>query len=494
MSADLPVSLYTAAQVRELDRRAIEGHGIPGYTLMCRAGAAALDRLRRQWPKARTLAVCCGPGNNGGDGYVLARLALAAGLSVRVVAATDPVRLHGEAARAWQDWQACDQPLSTPDEALEGADVIVDGLLGTGLVRPVEGDMAHLIRRINQAGKPVLALDIPSGLNADTGAVMGGVVAADLTLSFIGLKLGLMTGAGPACRGALFLDGLGVPDSVYQDLPPVARRVLPERPRGFPRRPRDAHKGHFGHVLMIGGGLGMPGAVRLAGEAAARVGAGLVTLATHPDHARLIPQARPELMCHGIQRPGDLEVLLARAGVVAVGPGLGTDDWGRRVWARLKDWTGPMVVDADALNLLAAAPHCREHWILTPHPGEAGRLLGRATAEIQADRPGAATAISGRYGGVCVLKGAGSLIRDASGLSLCDTGNPGMASGGMGDVLTGIIAGLLAQQLPVGGTLGESAALGCWVHGAAADRAARSGERGLLASDLLCHLREVINP
>ncbi|WP_412852422.1 NAD(P)H-hydrate dehydratase [Ectothiorhodospira shaposhnikovii] len=493
MSADLPEALYTAAQVRELDRRAIEDHGIPGYTLMCRAGAAALDRLRRQWPGARTLAVCCGPGNNGGDGYVLARLALEAGLSVRVVAATDPARLRGEAERAWRDWQACGQPLSAPDEALAAADVIVDGLLGTGLTRAVEGDMARLIRSINRAAGPILALDIPSGLNADTGAVMGCVVEADVTLSFIGLKLGLMTGAGPACRGELFMDGLGVPAPVFDDLPPAARRVRPDLSRAFPPRSRDAHKGHFGHVLVIGGGQGMPGAVRLAGEAAARVGAGLVTLATHPDHAALIPLARPELMCHGIQRPGDLEVLLARADVVAVGPGLGTGDWGRRLWARLGDWDGPMVVDADGLNLLAAAPRCREDWILTPHPGEAARLLGCDTATIQADRPGAAAAIVRRHGGVCVLKGVGSLIRDASGLHLCDTGNPGMASGGMGDVLTGIIAGLLAQHLPAGGSLAESAALGCWVHGAAADRAARVGERGLLASDLLCHLREVIN-
>lgn len=494
MSADLPEALYTAAQVRELDRRAIEDQGIPGYALMCRAGAAALDRLRIQWPLARTLAVCCGPGNNGGDGYVLARLALEAGLSVRVVAAIDPARLHGEAAQAWRDWQILGQPLAAPDEALAGADVIVDGLLGTGLTRPVEGDIARLIRSINQTAAPVLALDIPSGLNADTGAVMGCVVEADVTLSFIGLKLGLMTGAGPACRGELFMDGLGVPAPVFDDLPPAARRVRPVRSRAFPRRSRDAHKGHFGHVLVIGGGRGMPGAARLAGEAAARVGGGLVTLATHPDHARLIPQACPELMCHGIRHPDDLNDLLARATVVAVGPGLGSGDWGRRLWAHLGDWDGPMVVDADALNLLAASPRCREHWVLTPHPGEAARLLDCDTATIQADRPGAAAAIARHYGGVCVLKGAGSLIRDASGLSLCDTGNPGMASGGMGDVLTGIIAGLLAQRLPAGGTRGESAALGCWVHGAAADRAARVGERGLLASDLLFHLREVINP
>ncbi|SEQ44401.1 NAD(P)H-hydrate epimerase [Ectothiorhodospira magna] len=493
MPIPLPEALYTAAQVRELDRRAIEDQGIPGYTLMGRAGAAALERLQRQWPQAGTLAIYCGPGNNGGDGYVLARLAHEAGLSVQVVAATDPARLRGEAALAWQDWHALGQPLSTPETALDGADVIVDALLGTGLTRAVEGDLARLIHRINQTPTPVLALDIPSGLNGDTGAVMGAVIEADVTLSFIGLKLGLMTGAGPACRGALFLDELEVPASVFDALPPAARRFWPHGSRAFPPRPRDAHKGHCGHVLVIGGGQGMPGAARLAAEAAARTGAGLVSLATHPDHAAFIPLARPELMCHGIHCPDDLKGLLARADVVAMGPGLGTGDWGQRLWAYLGDWHGPIVVDADALNLLAAAPQYREDWILTPHPGEAGRLLGCDTPTIQVDRPGAAAAITRRYGGVCVLKGAGSLIQDAAGLWLCDTGNPGMASGGMGDVLTGIIAGLLAQGLPVDDTLAASAALGCWVHGAAADRAARSGERGLLASDVLCHLPEVIN-
>jgi len=258
----------------------------------------------------------------------------------------------------------------------------------------------------------------------------------------------------------------------------------------LPPRPRASHKGDYGHVLVVGGDHGMAGAVRLAGEAAARVGSGLVSVATRLDHAAVIAAARPELMCHGVECARDLCVLLQRASVVAIGPGLGQSAWARELLAALLQTHSPLVVDADALNLLAQEPTRRDHWILTPHPGEAARLLDMTTGQIQADRLYAVQALQQRYGGVCVLKGAGSLVCASGSIAICEAGNPGMASGGMGDVLTGIIAGLLAQGL----SLVDAACAGVYIHAKAGDRAAQEGERGLLASDLMPHLRQLVNP
>jgi NAD(P)H-hydrate epimerase len=244
-------------------------------------------------------------------------------------------------------------------------------------------------------------------------------------------------------------------------------------------------------VLIVGGDHGMPGALRLAGEAALRSGAGLVSLATRPAHAAGIPLTRPELMCHGVQQAAQLAPLLKRATVVAVGPGLGTGEWGRGLFGALLDSPLSLVVDADALNLLAREPLRRGNWILTPHPGEAARLLGIEVAEVEKDRFAAVRALSERYGGTVVLKGAGTLIHtEGHPVAVCDRGNPGMASGGMGDVLTGVIAALRAQGLDDA----AAAEAGVWVHAAAGDRAAQEGERGLLAGDLMAALRAELNP
>jgi ADP-dependent NAD(P)H-hydrate dehydratase / NAD(P)H-hydrate epimerase len=487
----LPSALYTAAQVRELDRRAIEDHGIAGYTLMERAGQAAFDTLRRRWPGAQRLGVLCGPGNNGGDGYVIARLARAAGLAVWLVEAADPGRLKGDAARARADWTAAGGEPLTAGAAWPGADVLVDALLGTGLDRAVEGRFAGLIDAINAAGLPVLAVDIPSGLNADTGAVLGRAVRAAVTVSFIGLKTGLFTGEGPRPAAARCC-------STIWPYPPMCEPAWSRRPSAWTRpvspvsggaraAPTRAISATCWWWVVTGA---CRGAARMAGEAAARTGAGLVSVATHPDHAALLPLVRPELMVHGVAGPGDLYSLLARSTVLAVGPGLGRGDWGRGLLARLLETGLPMVVDADALNLLAGEPVHRETWVLTPHPGEAGRLLGTDAARVQADRLAAAARIQQDFGGVCVLKGAGTVIRDGRDAAICTGGNPGMASGGMGDVLTGVIAALIAQ----GVALPEAARLGVCIHAEAADRAARAGERGLLASDVIAELRAVVNP
>lgn len=485
----MPDALYRAAQVRELDRLAIAG-GIPVDELMARAGAAALALLRTRWPRARRLVVVCGSGNNGGDGYVLARRARESGLDVSVAAVGGAVRANAaQAARA-----ACEaRGVRIGDaRALDAgdADLIVDGLLGIGLDRAVSGEMRDVIDAINAAGVPVLALDVPSGLNADTGAIMGVAVRAEATIAFIGLKLGLYTGAGRAQAGEIYFDTLGVPHAIYTKVAPAARRLSVERLRALVNKRRaDAHKGTFGHVLVVGGAPGMAGAVRLAGEAAYRVGAGLVTVATHPDHAPTVSAARPELIAHGVRAAREMMPLVNRADVIALGPGLGQEPWSQALWAAALEARKPMIVDADALNLLAHEPLRRDDWVLTPHPGEAARLLGTTTAEIQADRLSAVAELHARYGGTIVLKGSGTLVGgDAVTTELCDAGNPGMASGGMGDVLTGVIAGLAAQGL----SLYDAARLGVWLHATAGDAAAEEGEAGMIASDIFPHLRRCL--
>ena len=493
--SDLPTSLYRADQVRELDRVAIEDLGIPGAVLMERAGLAAYRAMRRQWPRAKRVVILCGIGNNGGDGFVVARNAREAGLEVSVCHVGDPQRLAGDARGAYDAMERvglCSVEFATG--ALDGAEVAVDALFGTGLDREVRGPWAEAVAALNDAPVPVLAVDIPSGLHADTGRVLGVAVHADLTVTFIGLKQGLFTGDGPACCGMVLFDDLAVPGAVYDCVEPSARRMDYATVRGvLAARGRTAHKGDFGHVLVIGGDTGFAGAARMAGEAAARVGAGLVSVATRSAHAPAMAMSRPELMCRGTEDPAELEPLATRASVLAVGPGLGQTDWGRAMLESAMRAERPMVLDADGLNLLARGEDVsrRDDWVLTPHPGEAARLLACSPAEIQGDRFAALDTLAKRYGGVWVLKGSGTIAGDATAEpSVATVGNPGMATGGMGDVLTGVIAGLLAQGLP---TL-DAARLGVCIHGRAADLAAADGERGLLACDLMPHLRPLANP
>ncbi|NUR22366.1 NAD(P)H-hydrate dehydratase [Frateuria sp.] len=484
-------ALYTVAQVRMLDRRAIEDLGIPGYELMRRAAAAAFAGLRRCWPQAQRIAVYCGPGNNGGDGFLLALLAREAGLAVEALTLADASG-EGDAVRARDACRQGGVPVRRWDEtsALPEADVHVDALSGTGLDRPPQPLAAALIERINASGAPVLALDVPSGLNADTGQCPGVAVRAALTVTFIAAKRGLHTGQAAACTGRIELATLGLPESLWQASPPDAHLL---ESACLPPRPRNVHKGHNGHVLAIGGDHGTAGAIRLCGEAALRGGAGLVSVATQPEHLMALNAARPELMAHAVGGPQALEPLLGRASVLAVGPGLGQGAWGHALWLTALDSRQPLVLDADGLNLLAAEPRrfdTARQVVLTPHPGEAARLLGCLVAEVERDRFAASRALAQRFGAVTALKGAGSLIAHPDGrLDVCPWGNPGMASGGMGDLLTGLVAALLAQ----GCSAWDAARVGVGLHARAGDDAARGGERGLIASDLLPPLRRLLN-
>jgi NAD(P)H-hydrate epimerase len=497
-----PTAIYSAAQVRALDAWEIEKRRVPGFTLMTRAAEGALKILRARWPQARRVAVVCGAGNNGGDGYVLARLARLAGLEALVLAAAPPDKLGGDARRAMEEWLATGgsaHPFVA--DALSGSDVIVDGLLGIGLTGAPRAESLAVIRAINAAKRPVLALDIPSGVNADSGAVAEAAVRAEVTVSFVALKSGLFLGAGPEHAGVVLLDDLGVVVPQAPQFQPLMRRIdEAELASVLPRRARESHKGTHGRVLVIGGGAGMPGALRLAGEAALRVGAGLVTVAGAADNLVAVTATRPELIYLPVSASTSLDDAIHACDVLAIGPGLGTGDWARRLWAQVRSAGIPAVVDADALNLLAASPgKLPENWIITPHPGEAARLLGVSTQAVQADRLGSARELRAKYGAVAVLKGAGTLVCSGSArsadmgvseLAICDRGNPGMATAGMGDVLTGVIAGLRAQCADSA----EAARLGVLVHALAGDSAAQGGQRGLIASDVIAELRGWVNP
>lgn len=465
---------------------------------MQRAAGAALAILRERWPVAARIAVICGGGNNAGDGFVLARLARAAGLQVLVACVTDPQSLRGDAARAYADWQAGGNALSPVFAALNGADVVVDALLGIGVDRDLAGDFAAAVEMINAPAlenpskRRVLALDIPSGLDADSGEVHGVAVRADVTVSFIAGKPGLWLGQGPEFCGVPIITDLGLtqwPDAVHTPvLEPITQTELES---ALPRRNRGANKGRYGHVLVVGGGLGMLGAARICAEAALRSGAGLVSVATRPEHAAALAAGLPEVMARGVTDAAQLRPLLEAASVIAVGPGLGRDEWGQALWSAVAASDKPLVVDADALNLLALAPRRRSDWILTPHPGEAGRLLGISTAEVQAKRMDAVVGLTAKFGGTAVLKGAGTLVAaEHSAIRICTAGNPGMAIGGMGDALTGVIAGLRAQLKDSE----QAARLGVFAHATAGDRAARNLERGMLAGDLIGELRACLNP
>lgn len=492
-AADVPpvARLYSAAENRELDRRAIEELGIPGIVLMRRAAEAAFDLLRSRWPQARTLTVFCGRGNNAGDGYVVAGLACSRALEVQLLQVTDAAGLKGDAARA-RDW-ALEQGVKiepfTPEVTLRG-DLLLDGLLGTGIEGEVRPEFAAAVEKINAAGLPVLALDVPSGLAADTGCVLGCAVRATVTITFIGVKRGLLTGEGPDCAGELAFDDLGLPDALYteQQAPKGIRLLtLGGDDLQLPRRPRNAHKGRFGHVLLVGGDQGMGGAVALAAEAALRSGAGLVSAATRAEHLAPILARTPEVMVRPVATRAALLPMLERASVVVLGPGLGQEPWAQQLFDAVLTTNLPLVIDADGLNLLATTGQRRDDWVLTPHPGEAARLLGTTTASINDDRFAAVSALQTRYGGAVVLKGVGSLIACADEVALSPYGNPGMATGGMGDVLSGVIGALLAQGLsPM-----RAAALGVCLHAAAGDAAAASGAVGLAASDLAPHLRRL---
>ncbi|MCQ4347587.1 NAD(P)H-hydrate dehydratase [Pseudomonas stutzeri] len=485
----LPLALYRAAQVRELDARLI-ATGTPGGELMQRAAYAVWRALRRRWPQVGELCVLAGRGNNAGDGYLVAMLARRAGWRVRVLAVGEPTQLAGDAASACAAAQAAGVPVEPWSECAPLSGVLVDALLGTGLVGAVREPYAQAIRLANASGLPILAVDLPSGLCGDSGRMLGVAIRAELTVTLLALKLGLFCLDGPDRCGELVFDDLRADPAPLGELPPAALRLTADSAPRLPPRPRNAHKGQFGHVLLVGGDLGYGGAALLAAESCLRGGAGLVSLATRAEHVSAMLVRRPEVMARAVQSSFELHALLAPADVLVLGPGCGQGPWARTLLAGLGAQAKPQVWDADALNLLAAglltAP--AGDWLVTPHPGEAARLLGCSGAEVQADRPAAALELARRLNAVVVLKGLGSLVATPGGeLYLCDRGHPAMAGAGLGDVLAGLLGALLAQGLDVT----AAARLGVWLHASAGERLGRGG-RGLAAADLIAEIRELL--
>ena len=484
------MDLFTAKQSREIDALLIERTPITGYELMCRAGRACFDALQKRWPRARGVAMLCGAGNNGGDGYVLARLLLERGYAVNVYEA-DGGATRGDALRAKRDYLDAGGVIASSDGWPDAADVVVDALFGTGLTRPLNDQACRWVARLNADHRPVLAIDVPSGLDADTGAMLPEAVRAAATVTFITRKRGMYTSFGRDCCGDILFSRLDTDPVLFSGVKSVARLVDWFQLRHLlPPRSNNVHKGRFGYVLIVGGASGMGGAVRLAGEAALRAGAGRVGTVVDPENRAAITAGCPELMVYGMEEEGLLRRLLGLASVVVIGPGLGQGDRARSLLSKVLEAKQPRVVDADALNLLADEPLKQDRWVLTPHPGEAARLLGVDTASVGENRFAAAEEIVSLYGGVCVLKGAGTLVVSDGDVSICADGNPGMATAGMGDVLSGVIAALLAQGL----ALRDAAELGVCIHAAAGDRVAGSSPRGLLASDLMAPIRAYVNP
>ena len=483
-----PRRLYTAAEIRSVEARACAELNFDERGLMESAGGAAFAVLRERWPRAHRIAVVCGIGNNGGDGYVLARHAHAAGLDVFVLE-VDPAhartRAAADARQAFIEGGGRHEPFAAT--ALDRCDLVVDAVFGIGLTRPPQGAFADAITAMDLVPHPKLALDTPSGLDADSGHTPGVAVRAAATVCFLGLKRGLFTHRGPDLAGEVELRTLDVPAEALTGASALTLSEFEVR-AALAERPHDSHKGDYGSVLIVGGDRGYAGAVALAAEGALRAGAGVVRVATRAEHAAAILARLPEAMVVGVESAADLVPWLAAASVIAVGPGLGTATWGKSLLGACLDVPKPLVVDADALNLLASAPRKLKDAVLTPHPGEAARLLGTDAAAVQRDRFAAVQALRERCGEVVVLKGAGTLVCDGDRIGVCDRGNPGMASAGMGDVLTGVIAGLRAQGLEAS----TAARVGVWVHAAAGDLAADDGQRGLIASDLFAPIRRLL--
>jgi ADP-dependent NAD(P)H-hydrate dehydratase / NAD(P)H-hydrate epimerase len=498
--------LVGAAEMRAIDRAAIEGLGIPALALMERAGRAVADAaLGLAGDRGRVLVVC-GGGNNGGDGYVAARLLRAWGREARVVALVPAARLSPDARAVREQAGRAGVPIAdvaavAPLEAGKG-DVIVDALLGTGLARAPEGAFAEAIARIEAArgaGARVVAVDVPSGLSADTGRPLGVCVRADRTVTFALQKRGLVQEPGASLAGDVTVADIGIPAEAAARVAATAELVTRDEARALvPARPREAHKGDAGRVLVVAGSPGKTGAAHLVLAGALRGGAGLVTLASRPEVLPVALAGRPEAMSAALPAGGalgaaDLAPLLAAAkgmDALVIGPGIPR---GPETGALLLDLLAraavPAVLDADALNALAdhglapgALGALPAPVVLTPHPGEMARLCGLGIADVQADRIGLASERARTWGAVVVLKGARTVVAGPAGpAAVIPTGNPGMATGGTGDVLAGLAGALLASGIPAA----AAARAAAWVHGRAGDLAARRlGERGLLASDL----------
>jgi len=511
--------LVKAAEMRDMDRLTIMEVGIPGIVLMENAARGAtrifLDHFRP--PRGAFVVALCGPGNNGGDGYVMARYLKETGLKTTVLVLAPEEKISGDALTnlkivkglGLEVYHILDERLwNEHRHLLDRCDYILDGILGTGLSSPVRGLYKRVIDEVNSLQRPVMSIDIPSGLNADSGQVLGSAIKASLTVTFGFPKLGHVIFPGADYVGRLARIDIGIPASVAARIPEKARLAEPSHFTDLlPVKRRDIHKGSRGHLLVLAGSTGKTGAATLASIAALRAGAGLVTLGVPKGLNPVLEGKLTEAMTYplpetpggslSLEAEGEIRRLMEGKTALALGPGLSTDEQTSALILRIVETSPlPMVIDADGINALSKDPKalaaCRDKAILTPHPGEMGRLVGSSAAEIQADRVRAALSFAENFGCFLVLKGARTLIAGPEGnLFVNPTGNPALSSGGSGDVLTGLIGGFLARGWP----MAESAVGGVYLHGLAADLLAEDmGESGILAGDLLDVLPELMAP
>ncbi len=488
--------IFSSEDVSEIDRRAIEQENIPGFVLMKRAADFSFQQAIKYFPDINSIIIFCASGNNSGDAYLLGCLAIENDIKTKVISLSETNTLKDDALKAFKEYESSKGEILEWSSQIEiDCDLIIDGIFGIGINRSVEGKFLQAINKINESKAPVLSLDIPSGLNANSGEIMGLSVKANLTTTFVGKKKGLYLDQGPLMSGRIEYSNLSIPEVCFNNAKielEIVNQSLLER--YLKPRNRTSHKGDFGHVLVIAGNHGMGGAARITSESALRTGAGLVSVITRPENVAIISKTTPEIMAHSADdRPDKISELFKKADVIAIGPGLGIDTWAKDLFEKTLNSEKQLIIDADALNLLADSPKKNDNWILTPHPGEAARLLKCLNPEVQEDRLASFKKLTDKYGGVILLKGNNTLVGPAEEVPFVITaGNPGMSTAGMGDLLTGIIAALCSQFKQVNPKI--LTAIGAYIHALAGDRAAKSGERGIIATDLFSELKGIINP
>lgn len=492
-SASLTQKLFRADQVAQREKEAAELSMTSLAGLMQRAGRAVYKGCFDLVPNCEHFLFVVGSGNNAGDGYVAATLALEDDHDVKVACVNPEKALKGDALKAQETFIAAGGKVIAFNDSLLGrADIVVDALFGIGIQGVIRQEYQKVIDAINEADVPVLSVDVPSGLNATTGVAYGDCIQADMTLTFVGIKQGLVTAAGKEASGKLVFNDLDIGKAFAEVCPSSTHLLNLDQFKKLAPRRVNSHKGRFGRLLCIGGNAGMSGAIRLAGEAALRAGTGLVKIYAHPDSQVQISAGRPELMVISEA----LEEALSWANTIVVGPGLGQDQWAQETFEKVIAFVQkndlPLVFDADALNMLPqyATSFSPSQCILTPHTGEAARLLETTIEDVDSSRYSNARLLAQRYGVVTILKGPGTIIDNGKRTWVSEHGNPGMATAGMGDVLSGILGAMMAQRM----SNLDAAKYGVCVHGHAADIiASEFGERGMLASDIFPQVRRLIN-
>ncbi|WWP02701.1 MAG: NAD(P)H-hydrate dehydratase [Candidatus Dasytiphilus stammeri] len=494
---NLPSIVLTVEQIKILEKEYIKSIGITLFDIMQRAGRAAFNIIKRLYPQTKYWLILCGNGNNGGDGYIIGSLAQIYGINVWLLTIENEKKISIERTLAKKMWLTLGGKVHPFNGKLPGdnIDLIIDCLLGTGLNKAPGYPYNKIIINANQYHAPIIGIDVPSGLLADTGATPGVAIKAVHTITFISLKPGLLTGQARKYVGQLHYHSLEMDlwlnkryhhssiKRIEYNINHIKKKIISRSPI--------SHKGKHGKLLLIGGDIGMAGAIILAGEAALRTGTGLVKILTHKYNILPILSARPELIVQEFTIK-KFDFYLNWSNTIIIGPGLGQEKWAKDACQKLKISKKNMLWDADALTNLAKDPNKCNNRIITPHPGEAARLLNLSIKEIENNRVQTAKILAKKYGGVVVLKGAGTIIASYKGqLTIADVGNVGLASAGMGDILSGIIGSFIGDNF----SLYESACLGCVIHGKAADYLAKKyGTRGILARDILSVIYKFLTP